>query len=160
MTCGTVFICTFYVCTCMRAIIPSLHTCTNLLQVRGHKLMVRWLLGLNNDQEQYAIPVLKLFDCTLANDGDLNGDDNVRQKLTRKYSVFSNIVFSLSVCVSLYTPFIPSYCIILESESWSSLLLLSQNSQTHHTVQNNCVQYSTYTCHCTNQPIHFYLKRN
>ena len=40
--------------------------------------MVRWLLGITHDQEQYAIPVLKLFDCTLANDGDLNGDNNVR----------------------------------------------------------------------------------
>ena len=37
--------------------------------------MVRWLLGLNLDEQQFAVPVLKLFDC---NDGDLNGEDNIR----------------------------------------------------------------------------------
>ena len=46
--------------------------------MRGHKLMVRWLLGLNHDEEQFAKPVVKLFDCTLANDGDLNGEDNIK----------------------------------------------------------------------------------
>ena len=40
--------------------------------------MVRWLLGLSHDEEQFAAPVVKLFDCTLANDGDLNGEDNIR----------------------------------------------------------------------------------
>ena len=40
--------------------------------------MVRWLLGLNHDEQQFAAPVVKLFDCTLANDGDLNGEDNIR----------------------------------------------------------------------------------
>lgn len=48
------------------------------IQVRAHKLMVRWLLGLTQDEKSLAPPVLKVLDTTLANDGDLNGQDNVR----------------------------------------------------------------------------------
>ena len=64
--------------------------------MRGHKLMVRWLLGLNHDEQQFAAPVVKIFDCTLANDGDLNGEDNIRWELI---VIIPNVVYTCVFCV-------------------------------------------------------------
>ncbi|XP_065884867.1 sister chromatid cohesion protein PDS5 homolog B-like [Dysidea avara] len=91
------------------------------LKVRGHKLMVRWLLGITHDQEQYAIPVLKLFDCTLANDGDLNGDNNVR-------SVDRSRLRMSAACGLLRLARVKKYCDLIDLVQLQRLALTVQDS--------------------------------
>jgi len=39
---------------------------------------VKWLLGLQDDKNENALPVLRLLCTLLNNDGDLSGDGNTR----------------------------------------------------------------------------------
>ena len=47
-------------------------------KVKGIRLLVSWLTGLQSDYDHWASPVLRLLDTVLAHDGDLQGDDNIR----------------------------------------------------------------------------------
>lgn len=49
-----------------------------VFQVCGVKLLVKWLLGLKDDQQKSAVPVLRILTSVLENDGDLQGNNNVR----------------------------------------------------------------------------------
>lgn len=92
-----------------------------VLKMRGHKLMVRWLLGLNHDEEQFAAPVVKLFDCTLANDGDLNGDDNIRSADRSRLRLSA-------ACGLLRLARLKKYCNMINLEQVQRLALTIQDS--------------------------------
>ena len=54
-------------------------------KVLGIRLLSSWLVGLESDFEHFSSPVFRLLDMILAHDGDLQGEDNIRQELSQNH---------------------------------------------------------------------------
>lgn len=48
-----------------------------IVQVLGMKLLVNWLLGLSSANDKQCKAVLNVLDTTMANEGDLQGQNNI-----------------------------------------------------------------------------------